>query len=86
MPQRTWIISLCLSEGSRRMESKELRRVRDRSKVLEAENTALQWRCKEQETHTAEWEQRADEHEAMLAEVQAALENAEDHAAQRRNT
>ncbi len=63
-------------------ELKELRRVRDHSKVLEAEHTALQRRCKEQETRAAEWEQRADEHEATLAEAQAALENAEDRAAQ----
>ena len=64
------------------LELKELRRIRNCSKVLEAEHTALQRRCKEQETRAAEWEQRADEHEATLAEAQAALENAEDRAAQ----
>jgi hypothetical protein len=50
-------------------ELKELRRVRDSSKVLEAEHTALQQRCKEQETCMAGWEHRADEHEAILAEA-----------------
>jgi len=62
--------------------NKELRRIRDHSKVLKTEHTALQWCCKEQEMCVAEWEQqRADEHEAMLAEAQAALDNAEDRAA-----
>jgi hypothetical protein len=63
-------------------ELKELRRVRNRSELLEAEHTALQRRCKEQETRPAEWEQRVDEHKATLAEAQAALENAEDRTAQ----
>jgi hypothetical protein len=48
---------------------KELRRIRDHSKALEAEHTALQRRCKEQETRAAEWEQHANEHEATLAEA-----------------
>jgi hypothetical protein len=59
-------------------ELKELRHVRNRSKLLEAEHTALQRRCKEQETRPTEWEQRADEHKATLAEAQVALENAEE--------
>ncbi len=63
-------------------ELKELCHVRDHSKLLEAEHTALQWCCKEQETCTAEWEQRADEHEATLAKAQAALENAKDRVVQ----
>ena len=63
-------------------ELKELRCVRDHSKLLEAEHTALQRRCKEQETCAAEWEQRMDVHEATLTKAQAALENAEDRVAQ----
>jgi predicted nucleic acid-binding Zn-ribbon protein len=61
---------------------KELRRIRDRSKVLETEHSALQQRFEEQETRAAEWEQRATESEATLAETQAALEDAECRAAQ----
>lgn len=84
-------------------ELKELRRVRDRSKVLEGEYAALQRRYKEQETRStssdraassarislaqaqqraAEWEERANEHESALSQVQAAREDAEDQVAQ----
>ena len=61
---------------------KEPHHIRDRSKALEAEHTTLQWCCKDQETRAAEWEQHANEHEAMLTEAQVALENAKDRAAQ----
>ena len=64
------------------LELKELCRIRNRSKALEAEHTALQQCCKEQETRMAKWEQHVNEHEAMLAEVQVVLENAKDRAAQ----
>ena len=61
---------------------KELCCICDRSKALEAEHAALQWCCKEQETHAAKWEQHVNEHKATLAEAQVVLENAKDHAAQ----
>jgi len=61
---------------------KELCCIHTHSKSLEAEPTALQQCCQEQEMCVAKWEQPTNEHEAMLAEVQATLENAEDHAAQ----
>ena len=61
---------------------KELRRVRDRSKVLESEHASLQRRYKEQEARADEWEQRASEHEAALVDAQAALEDAEDRVIQ----
>ncbi|SRR6266851_5717147 len=61
---------------------KELRCIRDHSKVLNAEQTALQQCCKEQQTCVAEWEQCTDEHKATLTEAQVALENAKDHMAQ----
>ncbi len=64
------------------LELKELRHIRNHSKALEAEHTALQQCCKEQETRMAKWEQHVNEHEAMLAEVQVVLENAKDRAAQ----
>jgi hypothetical protein len=35
------------------LKLKELRRIRNCSKVLEAEHTALQWHCKEQEMRAA---------------------------------
>jgi hypothetical protein len=63
-------------------ELKELCCILDHSKALEAEHAALQRCCKEQETCAAEWEQHANEYEAMLAEAQVVLENAEDRAAQ----
>ncbi|KAI0297544.1 hypothetical protein B0F90DRAFT_1912759 [Multifurca ochricompacta] len=84
-------------------ELKELRHIRDRSKVLEGEYAALQRRFKEQETRvtnsdraasalrtslvqaqqrSAEWEQRANEHEVALTEAQLARERAEDCVAQ----
>lgn len=63
-------------------ELKELRRIRDRSKVLESEYSSLQRRYKEQEARADEWEQRANEHEAALVEARAALEDAEDRAVQ----
>ena len=63
-------------------ELKELRRVRDRSKVLESEHASLQRRYKEQEARADEWEQRANEHEAALVDAQAALEDAEDRVIQ----
>jgi hypothetical protein len=63
-------------------ELKELRRIRDRSKVLEGEHSALQQRYKEQETRAAKWEQHADETETALVETRAALEDAERRAAQ----
>jgi DNA mismatch repair ATPase MutS len=63
-------------------ELKELRRMRDRSKVLESEHAALQQRYQDQENRAVEWEQRADESEAALAEMRVALENAEDRATQ----
>ena len=59
-------------------ELKELRRVRDRSKVLESEHASLQQQNKEQEAQADEWEQRANEHEAALADARGALEDAED--------
>ncbi len=76
-------------------ELKELRRVRDRFKVLEGEYTTLQRRYKEQEARVNSSDraastaraslaqaQRAIENEAVLEETQAAREQAEDRAAQ----
>jgi hypothetical protein len=62
-------------------ELKELRRIRDRSKVLEGEHSALQQRYKEQETRASQWEQHANESEAAHVETKAALEDAERRAA-----
>ena len=59
-------------------ELKELRRVRDRSKVLESEHASLQRRYKEQEARANEWEQCANEHEAELVYARTALEDAKD--------
>jgi hypothetical protein len=64
------------------LELKELCCICDLSKALKAKHATLQWCCKEQETHTTEWEQHTNEHKATLAEAQVVLENAEDHAAQ----
>ncbi len=61
---------------------KELHCIHNHSKALEAKPTALQQRCKEQEMCMVKWEQCTNEHKATLADVQAALENAEDCAAQ----
>lgn len=63
-------------------ELKELRRVRDRNKVLESEHASLQRRYKEREARANEWEQRANEHEVALVDARAALEDAEDRAVQ----
>jgi chromosome segregation ATPase len=63
-------------------ELKELRRIRDRSKVLESDHAALQLRYKEQEMRADEWEQHANESETVLADAQGALEDAEHRAAQ----
>ena len=62
-------------------ELKELCCIHTHSKSVEAEPTALQQRCKEQEMRVAKWDQPTNEHEATLAKVQATLENAEGHAA-----
>ena len=64
------------------LELKELCHIHDCSKALKAKHATLQWCCKEQEVHATEWEQHANEHEATLAEVQVALENAKDRMAQ----
>ena len=63
-------------------ELKELRHVRDCSKVLESEHASLQQQNKEQEARADEWEQRANEHEAALANARGALEDAEDRMVQ----
>lgn len=51
-------------------ELKELRRVRDRSKVLEGEHAALQRRFKEQETRAASSDRAASAARASLAQAQ----------------
>jgi hypothetical protein len=59
-------------------ELQELRRVCERSKVLECECAAWQSRYKEQEARAAEWEQRANENAAALEEAQAVRDQAKD--------
>ena len=51
-------------------ELKELRRVRDRSKVLEGEHAALQRRYKEQETRSTSSDRAASSARASLAQAQ----------------
>ena len=77
LQQSHWDDLRCTNEP----ELKELRHVRDRSKVLECEYTALQRSYKEQETRAAEWEQLASENAAALEEAQVVRDQAEDRAA-----
>ncbi len=72
--------TLVTSPQANEAELKELRRIRDRSKVLESEYTSLQRRYKEQEARADEWEQCTNEHEAALVEAESALDDAEDRA------
>lgn len=96
LEQLAALVSQQTQTNNNEPELKELRRIRDRSKVLEGEYAALQRRVAnsdrtastaraslaQAQQRAAEWEQRANESEAALEEAQALRDEAEDRAAQ----
>ena len=62
--------ALVMQAQTNEPELKELRRVRDRTKVLEGEYAALQRRCKEQETRATSSDRAASSARTSLAQAQ----------------